>query len=114
MTDKNLIQHFAAGFDEQCYTTVALKGKRFVIFRIAGHMRWDGNWQPWAYEPVKHFLTRHGKWWMSQGTIIKEWHGRVSKPELEKALEAAEKKSEGKNDKSVRVSTRIGARAGRR
>lgn len=97
-----LIDQFAGGIDEHRYTTVFLLGKKFVVFKVAGHMRWDGRWQPQAYEPVKYMLVRQGCWWMASDTEIKEWKGRVSFNELKKALDAEEDKELASHGRDVR------------
>lgn len=107
MTDEKLIELFASGIKEKRYVSVAMRSNRLVIFKIAGHMTWGGRGCRFIYEPVRHILIGNGKQWMDYRNLIKDWEGRVSKRELEKALETAEKKLGGghekSNDKSVRV-----------
>ena len=99
---KALIEDFARGIDEMRYTSVAFTGKNFVVFKVAGHMRWDGRWMPQVWEPVKHFMIRKGVWWMSREGAIKKWEGRVSKDVLKQALQDDEDKELASHAREVR------------
>ena len=89
MTDTELIDAFARGTTDQHITSVVMKSKRFVIFKIPGHTYWSSIMEPSAYAPVQHVLIRQGEWWL-RSTTRKEWEGRVSKKVLAQALEEAE------------------------
>ena|SRR5271154_3727722 len=90
-TDQELIDAFATGIEEKKYTTVAMQGKRFVIFRVAGHKSWSGVGRPWEYAATQYIIIRKGEFWLAHGE--QDWHmwqGRVSKLELAEALRLSE------------------------
>lgn len=90
MTDQELLDAFADGATERHIVKLAMRGKRFVIFHIPGHKYWAGKLNPSAYAKAGYILIEQGQWIM-RGKRIREWEGRVSKKELQKALDEAEK-----------------------
>ena len=92
LTDQELIYAFARGTTAHHHTKVVMRGKRFVIFHIPGHKYWSSMMVPSAYAPSQHILIPQGVWMLSCTPCFKkEWEGRVSKKELQQALEEAEK-----------------------
>ncbi len=89
MTDTELIDAFARGTTDHHITSVVMKSKRFVIFRIPGHTYWADMMNPSAYARSQYILMRQGEW-ILRYTFRKEWEGRVSKKVLAQALEEAE------------------------
>lgn len=88
-----LVDDFARGIAERSKTSVVLAGRKAVLFKVAGHRALMGarGLGLVEYVPTKHLLARKGCWWLSNGTIIKEWKGRVTKAKLWEALEEAER-----------------------
>ncbi len=88
MTDQELIDAYAGGLSDHRITKLVMRGERFAIFRIPGHRFMNGQCSQYGRSDT--VLMRQGESWV-RGKHIKEWEGRVSKKELQKALDEAER-----------------------
>lgn len=70
-----LINDFTQGYEAmRRYTSVMVTGKRFILFRIAGH---SCRVWPKRYCPVMYVITGRGQRWVSRSPRL-EWVGRTS------------------------------------
>lgn len=93
MDDQQLISQFASGIEEGQYASVFAQSKRFVVFKIAGHSAWNGNYCPRVYVRTKYILIKKGQWWLSLSEFhhSKEWSGQSAKKDALSALAKAER-----------------------
>jgi hypothetical protein len=87
---KRLVHNFARGISEMHYTSVVMQSEHFVIFRVKGHTDWSGVGSR-SYYPSRHILALKDEWWLTTDGRRREWEGRVSRKELQYALDEAEK-----------------------
>jgi hypothetical protein len=91
MNEDTLIANFAHGTEEQRYVSVIAAGKRFVLFRISGHMTWGDVMNPRVYTPVQFVLIPKRTWWLAYPPKKREWTGRVPRATLINAFTEAER-----------------------
>lgn len=92
LTDQELIDAYASGLSSHRITKLVIRGERFAIFRTPGHRFMNGQMS--EYGRSDHTLIRQGESWV-RGKHIKTWEGRVSKKELQKALDEVEAEHKG-------------------
>lgn len=91
MNTEVLIDDFAHGIEERKYVSVITVGRHFVLFKIDGHLAWDGNGCPRVYVPVQFVLIHKKHWWLGRDVEKREWSGRTSHKELITAFQQADR-----------------------